>query len=196
MIDMFQRRDLTPPSLAEVFQQRLREERLRPELTQERVRELFYYDEEEGVLYWKKVNGKNSIQVGSKFGAFNDKHTAYIRGHVDGRLYYAHSLIWLYVHGRWPEGEIDHIDRDGTNNRLSNLREVDQSVQAFNQRLKSSNTSGHRGVHWCRSDQTWHVDIGDGCCGRIYLGSFFNFEDAVAVRHAAEIERFGEILKD
>jgi HNH endonuclease len=125
------------------------------------------------------------------------KH-CYVWINVDGRRYQAHRLVWLYVYGRWPRGDIDHIDRDGTNNRLSNLIEVDRSIQAFNTGLRRNSTSGHKGVHWWITRNKWQVTIvwqGE----RRFLGYFDTFEDAVAARQAAEIKLLGcttEELKD
>jgi hypothetical protein len=51
---------------------------------------------------------------------------------IDGVNYPAHRLAWLYVTGRWPHPEIDHIDGDRTNNRFANLREVTHSENMRN----------------------------------------------------------------
>ena len=60
----------------------------------------------------------------------------------------AHSLAWLYVHGEWPENEIDHIDGNGLNNRIDNLREVTTGENKRNKRLQKNNTSKCVGIYW------------------------------------------------
>ncbi len=63
----------------------------------------------------------------------------YIKVGVFGKTYSAHRIAWFYVRGRWPVGDIDHIDGNKTNNAFSNLREVSHSVNIQNQ------TKAHKG---------------------------------------------------
>jgi hypothetical protein len=49
------------------------------------------------------------------------------------------------VHGKFSTKGLDHIDRNGTNNRLNNLIEASPSIQQFNKGLRKDNTSGHNG---------------------------------------------------
>jgi hypothetical protein len=67
-----------------------------------------------------------------------------VRIGVGGRVYHAHRLAWLYVHGVWPAGDIDHINGDPLDNRLCNLRLVDRSVNMQNQRRARADS--HLGV--------------------------------------------------
>lgn len=69
-------------------------------------------------------------------------------------LYYAHRLAWLYVHGEWPN-VIDHIDGNGLNNRLDNLRNVDHRGNSKNMARPVTNKSGVIGVHYSRWYGTW-----------------------------------------
>jgi hypothetical protein len=175
----------------------------RPELTQARLREVLDYNPDTGVFTWK-VTYKNT-KAGDVAGAIfrnKGKHTYYVMICVDSKHYRAHSLAWLWVHGWWPDG-IDHIDRDGTNNRMSNLIEVvgpeEKSKQRYNARLSRNNTSGHNGVYWKNDNGKWCATIGNGDGGKSFLGYFTTFEEAVAARQAAEIKRSGclaEELKD
>jgi hypothetical protein len=109
---------------------------------------------------------------------------------VDGRLYRAHRLAWLYVHGEWPKGNLDHINRDGCDNRIANLRLATYSENGRNSRLRSSNTSGFRGVYRRPNGrftaQIWH----SGACQT--LGTFDTIEEAHAIRREAARELYGE----
>ena len=95
-------------------------------LTQERVRELFDYHD--GQLIWRKPHGRwGRLPAGLVAGYQQTRYgkPSYRSAQVDGRTQYVHRLIWLWHHGVWPKnGQIDHIDRDPTNNRIENLRDV------------------------------------------------------------------------
>ena len=56
----------------------------------------------------------------------------YLRGAVRGMNVYAHRAAFACVHGRWPAGEIDHINRDKSDNRIENLREVSHRENRLN----------------------------------------------------------------
>lgn len=118
------------------------------ELTAERVRELFSYDSENGVLIRRVRCGR--IKQGSVAGTSGAM--GYIRVCVDGRDYLLHRLVWLAVHGRWPSEGLDHIDGNPSNNRLSNLREATQGENMQNQRMaqRGKNLLGayKRGSRW------------------------------------------------
>lgn len=43
-----------------------------------------------------------------------------------------HRAVWAVVHGSWPKYQIDHIDRDTSNNRIENLRDVTGGVNQLN----------------------------------------------------------------
>jgi HNH endonuclease len=46
---------------------------------------------------------------------------------IDGELYRADRVAWLYVTGEWPEGEVEHINGDRGDNRWENLRLKEQA---------------------------------------------------------------------
>lgn len=65
---------------------------------------------------------------------------------ADGKFYKAHRLVWLYVHGQMPDCDIDHIDGDKANNRISNLRLATKSQNKANEKLRRDNSSGFKGA--------------------------------------------------
>lgn len=112
-------------------------------LTAERLRHLLHYDSDSGEFTWK--NGPNRRLRGMAAGAKSEQ--GYIRIMLDSRRYAAHRLAWLYVHGKWPERDIDHFNGDRADNRIANLRDVSRSVNASNRYVCSAkNSTGFIGV--------------------------------------------------
>lgn len=99
-------------------------------LTQERLRYLLHYDMASGIFTWKKRTSWR-VKIGSVAGHRN-KSLGYILIKIDGTLYLAHRLAWLYMYGPF-DGEIDHRkNKDGFNNRISNLRLCTSSQNKMN----------------------------------------------------------------
>ena len=102
----------------------------------------------------------------------------------------AHRLAWFYVHGVWPKDEIDHINGDPLDNRICNLREADRVQNCSNQKIRTDNTSGVKGVSWQQKTRKWYAYITHA--GKMYArGTYDLFEDAVAARKKAASETFG-----
>lgn len=152
-------------------------------LTLTRLKEALNYDPETGVFTW--VNPTNDrIQVGSVAG---DKFKDCIRIGLDGEGYRAHRLAWLYCYGEWPKHNIDHINGNHYDNRIANLRDVPQSENVRNQRLRKDNKSGYHGVNWDKGRNKWRVTI--NVEGKVKtLGRYDDLDEAIKVRKEAEIE--------
>ena len=152
------------------------------ELTQALLKELFEYDQGEGVLI-RKVGRRGKAKKGDIVGA---KHNAgYLTVGIGGTNYLCHRMIWLHQFGYEPKS-IDHINHDRSDNRLSNLREVSQQENLRNQTLSASNTSGVTGVSWNKALSNWRARIVVDYV-TINLGSFVEFHEAVNARKNAEI---------
>lgn len=148
---------------------------MHPPLTQQRLKEILRYDEETG-LFFRKVASAQSVRVGDVAGSL--KKDGYIFISVDGRIYRAHRLAWLYIHGEWPKNELDHIDCVRSNNRISNLRDVDRITNSTNARVGRINgTSGLLGVSWDRVNKKWVAQITSGGKNK-KIGRFEKKEDA------------------
>lgn len=98
-----------------------------------RVRELFTYDPETGVLSWAKPQGRR-VKVGDVAGCAksNGSGQRYWIIKVDGVAYRRARLVWAYVHGEAPVDEVDHRDRDSLNDRIGNLREATRVQNGVN----------------------------------------------------------------
>lgn len=115
--------------------------------------EWFYYDESSpSCLRWnvERRKGKGIGHLVSSVGT--------VAGHVNaGRYYYVHlgrsaftchRVIYEMQFGNIGKFEIDHIDGDCQNNKISNLRKVTKAINGRNTKLNSKNTYGYCGVRF------------------------------------------------
>lgn len=154
------------------------------------IADLLAYCPITGRLTWKTKRGPRS--AGSIAGSVHEK--GYIRVNVCGRLHYAHRLAWLLAHGRWPKGQIDHINGIRTDNRLANLREATPTNNNGNRRVQSNTRSGVKGAHWHKQSGKWTANIRiDG--RQIYLGLFATAKEAGAAYAEAAKTIFGEFAR-
>lgn len=140
---------------------------------QEYLRQRFDYDPETGDVTWKpwldKLGRPNTKTVGKTVGTLqsNGYRTVILDEY---KKLWLHRVIWKWVHGADPDGEIDHIDHNRVNNRLSNLRVVERRTNTRNQSLHARSTSGVTGISWDEKNQKWRAHIAvDGrfkCLGR------------------------------
>ncbi|WP_105132627.1 HNH endonuclease [Burkholderia sp. BE12] len=124
-------------------------------LTAERLRELLHYDLSTGIFRWRKA-ARRGIAPGTVAGSLTN---GYIEIGVDGESYRAHRLAWLYVHGVWPVDQLDHRDLMRSNNGINNLRTADNVQNNCNQKLRQTNTSGFKGVSYCKQTGRWVARI-------------------------------------
>lgn len=135
------------------------------DLTQERLFEALHYDCDTGLMT-SKSRGRNGLMA----GCINGVGYRVIR--IDKRLYAAHRLAWLYQHGCWPTGVIDHVNGIRHDNRLINLRDVPklQNHQNMKGAQKNSGT-GLLGASFSERRQHFIAQIAvDG--KRRYLGAY------------------------
>ena len=153
----------------------------------------FIYDETSpSCLRWKvsRYSGKNKckleVKVGDVAGTLSD--LGYYRvwvpsnGDIKRRQMMVHRVIWQMFNGLIEKTTmIDHINRDSKDNRVSNLRTTNSSLNNQNRKKKSTNKSGFTGVYF-RS--------GDSPCWTAQW-----MEDGVKVRKRFTIKRFGAEAK-
>lgn len=102
------------------------------------VRHLFDYDPETGVLRWKNPRSTR-LRPGDVAGTYVAKTgRTYVR--FNGKRNLIYRVIWVWVTGRNPTGEIDHINGDTTDNRFANFRDVSRQVNAQNLRKAQRNS--------------------------------------------------------
>ena len=130
------------------------------------------YDPETGYFQW--IGTRRGRPSKNNF-AGNIKPDGYVQIEVLGKRYYAHRLAWYFVHGVWPNGDIDHKNHNKSDNRILNLRDVSHKVNTINRKTcQKNNTHGSIGLTYNKQRQKWYATF----CGK-HLGSFEKGEDAL-----------------
>lgn len=151
--------------------------------------ELFRYDYETGVLYWRwRVNNRvpKTLEAGTQRKSNSD---GYLNVSVLGRLYPVHRVVMLMCYGFYGEGlEVDHINHVRDDNRLCNIRLVDNTINSRNASIGKNNTTGVCGVYvdkrrvkkYCAEIKVNRV--------KKFLGYFDTLDEAAAARREAELK--------
>ena len=129
------------------------------------LREVFRY--EEAKLVWN-VRPIEHFQTYQAWKAWNTKFSnkpsgcfgkkGYIEVRFSKRSYKAHRIIYALVHGDVLY-DIDHVNGDCVDNRIENLRVATATENNCNQRLRSDNLSGIKGVYWNPEKNRWIAQI-------------------------------------
>jgi hypothetical protein len=160
------------------------------EITQQLLHELFEY--RDGVLFWKVDRRGNKIK-GKR--ACRPTGHGYQEVTICKKKHYAHRVIFMMFHGRWPI-QVDHIDGDRSNNLISNLREANNAQNNRNTGLRSTNTTGFKGVHYNKLNKNYNARITVNY-KNIHIGCFKTAEEAheaykrVASELHGDFARFG-----
>lgn len=174
--------------------------------TVERLNQLIDYDPVSGSLKWKpraesEFDGKypssrlanlwNKQFAGQECGC--DNGAGYVVARINRVSIKAHRIAFAIFHGRWPDGMIDHVNGDKSDNRIANLREASRSQNLQNQR-KRKGSSKFKGVTWHSAANKWHSQI------RLNkenhrLGYFDNEREAAEAYDSAAIAMFGEFAR-
>lgn len=143
--------------------------------------DMFDYDRHNG-----KLIHRHTVQGGKRKGesAGAPHNAGYLQILIQGRKYLIHRLVWLYHYGYMPS-QIDHINRDRSDNRLENLRECSYSQNHGNRGLGKNNTSGAKGVYLDKRDGYWFVRMANE-----YKGRFKTKDDAIKAYDIAAREYF------
>lgn len=160
-------------------------------LTQARLKEAYNYDSETGFLTRK-------VDCGTRWRRGEIVGTIQVNGYrsvsLGSRRFLAHRLIWLYVFGRWPAADIDHINRNRDDNRISNLREATRGQNNINSKVQHNNTSGYKGAYYDRRRKCWYAEIWVNN-QKIFLGRYETAANAGAAYLEAAKKYFGEFAR-
>jgi len=150
-------------------------------LTQERLRELLCYNPETGSFTWLRSRGNK--RAGQFAGSTKIR--------IDGLLYYAHNLAWLFMTGILPKFLVLFEDGNRSNLKWNNLREGTFSNAMTRKKKPANNTSGFKGVSWNRQLKVYTAQISPSG-KRVYLGCFKSKELAHEAYACAAVKYFGD----
>ena len=126
------------------------------EISQEELKRLFNYDPLTGV-FKRRITTSSKAKAGDVVGTMTE---GYLRCSIGYKPYLLHRLAWVYVYGALPNGKIDHINGDKSDNSISNLRDVTESQNQQNRlKAQSNNKSGYLGVSFIASNQKYRAVI-------------------------------------
>jgi len=165
-------------------------------LRPERLKEMLDYCPTTGRLVWKpRAGSSRSVRVfngkfaGKPAGRPGTRGYWYVK--IEQRSYCFSHVVWALATGSWPQEEIDHIDGDQANNRLSNLREATRAQNGANRGLHKNSRSGVKGVYFSKG--RWVAQAG-GKGNRVvrYCNSI---EEARAAYAGAVVSLYGDYAR-
>ena len=165
-------------------------------LTQKYLKECLDYNPETGIFKRKerpvshfKNNKESTRKIWNKRYANKEilcvSKNGYVYIRINKKAYFAHRLAFLYMEGYLPENDVDHIDRNRSNNKWNNLREVSRRCNFQNKNVRKDNKIGIIGIQFDKQNKKYRASITiNKKCNR--LGRFENLNDAVLARYNEE----------
>ena len=152
-------------------------------ITQKRLKEFLEYNPDTGVFVWT-VNRKKNRGIGGVAGCVCNT-SEYVIIRIDNKNYQGHRLAWLYEYGKFPSDQIDHINHNRSDNRITNIRQVTHKENSKNRSMQKNNKSGTQGVSFNKAFSKWKASIKVDSKS-IHLGYFADKKDAITARKLAE----------
>lgn len=152
------------------------------ELNQSQLKERIHYDPDTGRFTWLKDSPLGGARLAGKIAGCIANDGYMVIG-IRKRTYKAHRLVFLYMESEMPAKQVDHINRNRSDNRWCNLR---HATHQENQQNMSNNTD-FIGVSWRKRTNQWTAQ--SRLNGRVkYLGIFKTHLAACYARHYYDIK--------
>ena len=154
---------------------------------------------------FRQIKNFENYEISNKGNVINKITNKILKSHVDTSGYYIvklsknnmkktfrlHRLIAIaFVDNPENKQCVDHINNNRIDNSIDNLRWATKQENSQNQKLSIKNTSGFKGVTFCKDRNKWMAFITiDGIL--INLGRYDTIEDAKEARIKKAHEVFG-----
>ena len=166
----------------------------------EEVDRLLRYEPETGKIYWK-VKRCNNAKEGAEAGSVHRyKHTSYLDIKINDITFKAHRVAW-YLHYREDPGgrKIDHINHNGLDNRIKNLRVATCAQNQHNRKINKTSSTGYKGVTKSKEYKRRfypYIAVAQINGKRAYLGGFRTPEEASEAYQRFCKEHHGEFYNE
>lgn len=144
--------------------------RILSEPTKAYIKENFSYNPDTGEIF----------RLDYKKGQGHYDKDGYLKFKVKGKNLFAHRIAWLLYYGEYPKSELDHINRNRTDNRISNLRIVDRITNVRNSYVTPNPITGVRGVYVDTCTRGLKKKYTTRVMGKTYR--FYTLQDATTFR--------------
>lgn len=153
-------------------------------LTNEILNEIFIADFENGKLFWRD-SGKQCNTLRKPWNYACVEH--------NGKCYRVHRILYQLFHGSSPKC-VDHINGDGSDNRILNLRGCSIRENVMNAKLNISSTTGFKGVSYRKDHHRFVASITVNG-KKLHIKNCISAEEAAAQYDLSAIKHFGEFAK-
>lgn len=138
------------------------------------------YDAESGIFTWILPTSQR-VEKGSQAGSLRN---GYIGINIHGERFQAHRLAVAFIEGYLiGDVEIDHIDRNRTNNAYDNLRKGSRTDNMHNLGVRVNNKTGYRGIHLHKGKFDASITVNSR---KLHIGRYDTFDEALRARKNAE----------
>jgi hypothetical protein len=153
-------------------------------ISYDELKQRLHYDPATGIFTWltgqrrgKRAGGLGSNSRGHRYWVIK------LRGPSLTSTPASH-IAHCYMTGKWPDQEMDHINRLATDDRWQNLRSVTRAQNEWNKDKYRNNKSGIKGVYFHSLQKNWQTSIRRNG-RRVYLGRFLTAQEAAAAYQEA-----------
>lgn len=141
---------------------------------------------------WKVIQGFENYMISSNGEVMNIKRNRLLKTFpsTEGRIKvnlindkkinnkFVHRLVAeAFINNPNNKDYVSHIDKDKSNNNVENLKWCNRSQLSFHALKRKANTSGYKGIAYCKRSNKWIARVGDK-----YLGNFNDKKDAIKIR--------------